>query len=98
MKNVIKTERRGFIQLIVIFILIVIILSLLGVSLSALVNNPTLQENFGFIGKWVSAIWNSWLAAPFRIFYTYFLKPVGERFLNALQTINWNMPTSTPVK
>ena len=94
MKNINnKRDNRGFIQLIVILVLIVIILSLLGISLRALFANPTLQDNFGFVGTWTSAICNSYLAAPFRILYTYFLKPVGERFLHALQNINFDIPT-----
>ncbi|MBI2039170.1 MAG: hypothetical protein HYT22_02755 [Candidatus Niyogibacteria bacterium] len=55
---------RGFVQLIIILALLVVILSLLGVSLSALFENKTLQENFGFIGRAVSFAWGEWLQGP----------------------------------
>ncbi|MBI1957354.1 MAG: hypothetical protein HYS44_02775 [Candidatus Niyogibacteria bacterium] len=61
-----ETLRReqGFLQLIVILVLLVVILSLLGVSLSALFENKMLQENFGFVGRALSFAWNEWLQGP----------------------------------
>ena len=57
-------KNQGFIQLIVIFLLIIVILSLLGVSLSSLFQNKTLQENFSFIGVGLGYAWDQWLEKP----------------------------------
>ena len=85
-------QHRGFVQLIIILILVVIIISLLGISLRAVFSNSTLQENFGFVGKWLKWLWNNYLSQPFRFIYNAFIKPVGERFLNAIRNINFSAP------
>ena len=87
--------QKGFIQLIVIFILIVIVLSLLGVSLRALFSNTTLHDNFGFVGEWARWFWNSYLGAPFRLIFSNLLKPIWDRFLHALQGgVSFEIPQS----
>lgn len=50
---------KGFFQLIVIFLLIVVIMSLLGISLSKLTENPALKENLSFLWNWIGFIWNN---------------------------------------
>lgn len=77
-------QEKGFIQIIIIVILLVIILSLLGVSLSALFSNPILKQNFGFLGEWLSRLWNSYLAAPFRYFFSTLVNLVWEPFVDTL--------------
>lgn len=58
-----KLRRRqsGFIQTIVIFILVVIILSLLGVNLSEVSDNETLKANFTYVGQGLDYVWQHWL-------------------------------------
>ncbi|MEK7643251.1 MAG: hypothetical protein AAB372_02280 [Patescibacteria group bacterium] len=48
---------RGFVQLIVIILLAIVILSLLGVQLSKLTDNPTLRDNLSFVWRWLIWIW-----------------------------------------
>lgn len=69
-------KKGGFIQIIIILVLVIIILSLLGVSLRALFNNPALQDNFGFVGSWLQMVWNNYLAAPFAYLWNSFLRPI----------------------
>ncbi|MBI2507081.1 MAG: hypothetical protein HYW09_00515 [Candidatus Niyogibacteria bacterium] len=82
---------RGFIQLIVILALIVIILSLLGVSLSALFQNKVLRENFSFIGNIFDAIWNSWLGRIVNVVwdfsYKFFTDFIWSAFIDAMNAI-----------
>lgn len=85
-------QKQGFVQLIIILVLIVIIMSLLGVSLRAVFSNSTLQENFGFIGQWLDWLWNNYLSRPFRSIYETLIRPIGERFINALRNINFTAP------
>ena len=64
MKGETPTNQKGFLQLIVILVLLVVILSLLGVSLSTLFENKKLQENFSFVGVGISYAWEHWLKGP----------------------------------
>ncbi|MEK7576573.1 MAG: hypothetical protein AAB482_02650 [Patescibacteria group bacterium] len=55
------TAGGGFIQLIIIIVMAVIILSLLGVSISSLINNKTLKENFALMWKGIMWLWTHYL-------------------------------------
>jgi len=72
--------RDGFIQLIVILVLFIVILSLLGVSLSSVSQNEIVRDNFGFIRDWAVFIWNNYLKTPslfvWNFFITYIWDPV----------------------
>lgn len=81
------TYNSGFIQIIIILALLVIILSLLGVSLSALFQNPVLQDNFGFIGNWASWLWSNYLSNAFWYIYEIFKELIWEPSLNILRGI-----------
>jgi hypothetical protein len=50
-------KRGGFIQILIIVALLMIILSLLGVSLTSLFSDTLIKENFYFVGAWISTIW-----------------------------------------
>ncbi|OGF49737.1 hypothetical protein A3G55_03230 [Candidatus Giovannonibacteria bacterium RIFCSPLOWO2_12_FULL_44_25] len=78
-------RNKGFIQIIIIGALLVIILSLLGVSLSSLFSNPILKENFGFLGKWLAKLWNSYLSAPFQYLWSIWVDLIWEPFLDILK-------------
>ncbi|MEK7503120.1 MAG: hypothetical protein AAB556_01595 [Patescibacteria group bacterium] len=79
--------KNGFIQIIIILALLVIILSLLGVSLSALFSNPILQDNFSFIKDWGRLLWNSYLGAPARYIYKLFLEIAWNPSLEILRGV-----------
>jgi len=80
-------QKQGFIHIIIILALLVIILSLLGVSLSALSQNPILKDNFGFIGNWIVYAWNNYLNAPFWYIYEIFVELVWKPSLDILRGI-----------
>ncbi|OGZ42122.1 MAG: hypothetical protein A3C80_01760 [Candidatus Ryanbacteria bacterium RIFCSPHIGHO2_02_FULL_45_43] len=52
------------IRLLIIFVLVVVLLSLLGVNIVSLLNNKTLRDNFSFIWNWTKHIWITYLKAP----------------------------------
>ncbi len=62
---------RGFIQLIIIVIMAVVILSLLGVSISAFVNNSTLRDNFAYLWSWLTSLWNNFAGQYFWQFFNF---------------------------
>jgi len=52
---------KGIIQLIIIIVLSVVILSLLGVSLRALLTDQTLLENFIFLWEFLKHVWGTYV-------------------------------------
>ena len=76
---------RGFIQLIVILVLILVILSLLGISLSALFQNKALQDNFSFTFNGVVYLWTNYLARPAKIIGGTFLDLIWQPFVGTLE-------------
>lgn len=51
-------------RLLIIIVLIIIILSLLGVNLSSVSENPTLRKNAEVTLKWSGVIWTDYLKEP----------------------------------
>lgn len=62
---------KGFIQLIIIIAMAVIILSLLGVSISSLVNNKTLKENFIYLWHGIVWLWQNYLYSQVKTAWTF---------------------------
>ncbi|OGF61748.1 hypothetical protein A2926_02790 [Candidatus Giovannonibacteria bacterium RIFCSPLOWO2_01_FULL_44_40] len=77
-------QNKGFVQIVIIAALLVIILSLLGVSLSSLFSNPLLKENFGFLGKWLAKLWNHYLSVPFQYLRNIWVDLIWDPFVNML--------------
>lgn len=75
-------QENGFIQLVIIFLLLIVIISLLGVSLSSLIQNETLKENFGIVGGWVEWVWNNILKGPAQALWNIFITYILSLFKN----------------
>jgi len=54
-----RQQNKGFIQTFIIIALLIIILSLLGISLSSLFSDTLIKENFFFLIGWLSKAWNT---------------------------------------
>lgn len=82
---------QGFVQLIIILVLLLVILSLLGVSLSSLIQNKTLKENFSFVFNFLRLAWEKWLAGPVLATWDFMLRImtgyIGEPLLKALERV-----------
>ena len=74
--GIIKLMNRGFVEVILAVIILIIILSLFGVSLAKIFDNQMVKDNFGFIWSWARPLWN-WL-------YENFYIPVREVISNIL--------------
>lgn len=59
-----RNRQSGLIQTIVIFALIIIILSLLGINLAEVSDNETLKANFAYVGQGLDYAWEHWLSGP----------------------------------
>lgn len=80
-------NQGGFFQLIVIFILIVVILSLLGVSLSNLIGNPVMRDNFSFLWKWTVWLWNGLLEKPAKFAARTFIDFIWEPLVKVMRDV-----------
>lgn len=89
-------NNQGIIQLIIIILMFVIILSLLGVSLSTLFGNKTLKENFSFIWKWTKIVWDKYLKAPASYGFNIFIDLVWEPFVAVMKGVKEAGPPPTP--
>ena len=86
-------QQKGFIQFIIIIALVIIILSLLGVSLRSLFSNDTLLDNFGVVGEWLSKLWHSVLLSPVRYVFDRLIVPIWDRFVDALRDFSFEQPS-----
>ena len=72
MKQGINNQEQGLIQLVVIFILAIIILSLLGVSIKSLIDklpaNNTLGDNFIYVWNSVTEFFNQYVSQYYLMF------------------------------
>lgn len=60
-------------RLLIIVILIIVVLSLLGVNITSLINNQTLQQNLQAAWDIALSIWNNYLKEPFQKGLTYLI-------------------------
>lgn len=84
MKGETPHNQHGFFQLIVILVLLIVILSLLGVSLSALFQNKTLQENFSFIGTGFKNLWGSGFGTTVETLWSFVWEGVFQKLFSTL--------------
>lgn len=84
-----KKQDKGFIHIIIIAILLIIIISLLGVSLQSIFANTLLQDNFRVVGDWLSWLWNSTILSPVKYVFDLLIVPAWQRLLTSLQSISF---------
>ena len=72
-------SNKGFIEILLAVAVVVIILSLLGISLGSIFGNQLLKDNFGFIWDWIKFSWQ-WLMS----FLVNILSFVREQDFNIL--------------
>ena len=69
----------GFIQLIVILILMLVIASLLGADLSSLYKNKTLHTNFFVAWQGIEKIWDQYVLPYGGMLGSFLMEQVGEK-------------------
>ena len=52
---------KGFIKLFVIFILLVVIVSLLGIKIGEIPEKNTIKENFAYLFSWARYVWDNYI-------------------------------------
>lgn len=78
---------KGFIQFIIIIVLLLVVISLLGVSLLDIVNDKTVKENFGFVWNFSKWMWDNYLHNPVRIAWQLWVEILWEPFVESMNKI-----------
>lgn len=73
-------KEKGIIQLAIIIVLSIIILSLLGVSISSLFNSKTLRENFATLWRGISWLWNTYASVIWEFIKSWLYEPLKTIF------------------
>ncbi len=55
---------RGLVKSIMIFIVVLLIISYLGLNIRGIVASPTFQDNWSFVSGNAITVWNSYLKKP----------------------------------
>lgn len=80
-------NKRGFIQILIILVLLIVIISLLGVSLGELFSNKTLKDNFSYVFRGINFVWENYLLAPVKIIFGTFKDLLWEPLAETLKKI-----------
>ncbi len=80
-------NKRGFIQILIILVLLIVIISLLGVSLGELFSNKTLKDNFSYVFGGINFVWENYLLAPVKIIFGTFKDLLWEPLAESLKKI-----------
>lgn len=72
--------KNGFIQLIVILVLMLVVASLLGADLSSLYKNKTLRTNFSIAWQGIEKIWDKYVLPYGGALGSFLMEQVGDRF------------------
>lgn len=70
--------QTGFIQLVVILILMLVIASLLGADFSSLYKNKTLRTNFFYVWRGIEKIWDQYVLPYGGVLGSFLMEQVGE--------------------
>ncbi|HBT81219.1 hypothetical protein A2757_01970 [Candidatus Giovannonibacteria bacterium RIFCSPHIGHO2_01_FULL_48_47] len=79
--------QSGFIQILIILALLVVIISLLGVSLGELFSNKTLKDNFSYVFGGIKFVWKNYLLAPVKIIFGTFKDLLWEPLAGSLEKL-----------
>ncbi|HEY4486861.1 MAG TPA: hypothetical protein VJB70_03985 [Candidatus Paceibacterota bacterium] len=86
-------KNKGLIKLVIIIIVAILVLSYFSIDIRGVVESPQSQANFGYVGAWVSTIWNTYLARPFSYLWNdIFIDLLWESFTDNLEKIKRGEP------
>lgn len=75
---------RGIIRTIIIIVVALLVLSYFGYNLRDIVNSPTSQSNFSYVGEVIGNVWNNYLKAPATYVWNIFVVYVWEPAFDAM--------------
>lgn len=78
----------GFIQLIVIVIILILIVSYFGFNLRGLFDDPQTRDNFSVVWEWVAHVWEGYLKTPTQWIWEHILSFIwNDLFLGNLDRL-----------
>ena len=81
-------KQGGFIKLLVLFVILIVIISYLGIDLRAIVQSPETQGNLGYVWGLVVTVWDNYLERPVLYFWNnIFINLLWESFVNNMERI-----------
>ncbi len=78
---------NGFIQFIIILVLLLVIVSLMGVRLLDVVNNKIVKDNFSFAWNFSNWMWDNYLHNPVKIAWQLWVDILWKPFVGAMEKI-----------
>ncbi|MEK7152083.1 MAG: hypothetical protein AAB523_01125 [Patescibacteria group bacterium] len=93
MKKMLDKKQGGFIKLLVLFVILIVIISYLGIDLRAIVQSPETQGNLGYVWGLVVTVWDNYLERPVLYFWNnIFINLLWESFVNNMERIKNGVP------
>ena len=93
----IKISKKGAISILGILLLavvLILVLSYFNISLRAIVESPSAQNNFGYVGSSSRSLWNDYLAKPVHdVLNSSIVKNLWNSFIDNMQRIHEGKPT-----
>ncbi len=89
-----SSRRKGFIKLIIIFVIVVLILSILNINLKSIIESEPVQNNFSYIWNFAKTVWSDYLAGPVIYFWNdIFMNLLWTSFVDNMERIKAGKPT-----
>jgi hypothetical protein len=80
-----RTDNRGLIKGIVIFLVILLIIAYFGLNLRSIVASQTFQDNWNFLVGIATSVWDHFLSRIWNIFWNLVLSPLLSRGITQMQ-------------
>ncbi len=89
-----RSTNRGFINMIILVVVVILVLSYFGYNLRSIVNSPNTQDNFSYVGGSVVDIWNNFLKTPATYLYGVFVDLIWKPAITNLTAMKNGQPTN----
>jgi hypothetical protein len=84
---------QGLIKLLILILIALIVLGYYGVSVRSAVENPTTQDNIGYVTTGAEGVWNNYLKVPATYLWGIFVNDIWDPAITNLEAIKNGQPT-----
>ena len=86
-------NNRGLIKLLILLLIALIVLGYYGISVRSAVENPTTQDNIGYVSTGAVSVWDKYLKGPATYLSGIFVNDIWNPAITNLEAIKNNQPT-----